>query len=152
MTVVVARGLGVVHLQVLGSLFLVNLEVEVGLALDLTVDVLGETLLLFTLELLLKVEGIQLLPDKAGNAVLDLLDVLVVAIVDLADLSKDTLLLLRAAQLREPFSFSGFLVLLSTELCLRENLKLFPLLLVETPQICGLSSLSCLGRIHEGLN
>jgi hypothetical protein len=78
--------------------------------------------------------------------------VLVVAIVDLADLSKDTLLLLRAAQLREPFCFSGFLVLLSTELCLRENLKLFPLLLVETPQICGLSSLSCLGRIHEGLN
>ena len=63
MTVVVARGLGIVHLQVLGGLFLVNLEVEVGLALDLAVDVLCETLLLFLLELLLEMKSIQLLPN-----------------------------------------------------------------------------------------
>ena len=152
MTVVVAWGLRVVHLQVLGSLLLVNLEVEVGLALDLAVDVLGETLLLLTLELLLEVEGVQLLPDKASNAVLDLLDVLVVPIVDLADLSEYPFLLLGAAQLREPFCFSGFLVLLLAEVCLREHLKLFPLLLVETAQICGLRCLGCLGRVHEGLD
>jgi hypothetical protein len=107
---------------------------------------------LLTLELPLEVKSVQLLPDKAGYAVLDLLDVLVVLIVDLADLSKDPFLLLGAAQLREPFIFSGFLVLLFAEVCLREHLKLFPLLLVETAQICGLRCLGCLGRVHEGLN
>lgn len=152
MAVVVARGLGVVNLQVLGGFFLVNLEVEVRLALNFAVDILCETLLLFLLELLLEMEGIQLLPNKPGNAVLDLLDVLVVAIVDLADLGKNSLFLLRAAQLSEPFGFSGLLVLLLAEVCLRENLKLLPLFLVETAQICSLSCLSCLGSVHEGLD
>jgi hypothetical protein len=49
--------------------------------------------------LLLETEGIQLLLHKRSNAVLDFLYMLMVALIDLADSSKDTLLMLRAAEL-----------------------------------------------------
>jgi len=38
-----------------------------------------------------------------------------IIVVDLTDLSKDTLFLLRAAELREPLSLSSFLLLLFAE-------------------------------------
>jgi hypothetical protein len=70
---------------------------------------------LFTLELLLETESVQLLLHESRDAVLYLLDVVMIIVVDLTDLSKDTLFLLRAAELREPLSLSSFLLLLFAE-------------------------------------
>ena len=70
---------------------------------------------MFTLELLLETESIQLLLHESRDAVLYLLDVVMIIVVDLTDLSKDTLFLLRAAELREPLSLSSFLLLLFAE-------------------------------------
>ena len=151
--VVIPGGLGVVHLQVLGGLFLINFKVEIRLALDLAVDVLRETLLLLALQLLLEAEGVQLLPDEAGDAVLDLLDVLVVPLAGLRDLGEYPLLLLRAAQLGEPFGFGGLLVSLFSEVRLREHLQFLPILLIlESAQVRGLRRMRGLRRTHEGLN
>jgi hypothetical protein len=52
---------------------------------------------------------------ESRDAVLYLLDVVMIIVVDLTDLSKDTLFLLRAAELREPLSLSSFLLLLFAE-------------------------------------
>jgi len=70
---------------------------------------------LFTLELLLETESVQLLLHESRDAVLYLLDVIMIIVIDLTDLSKDTLFLLRAAELREPLSLSSFLLLLFAE-------------------------------------
>lgn len=70
---------------------------------------------MFTLELLLETESVQLLLHESRDAVLYLLDVVMIIVVDLTDLSKDTLFLLRAAELREPLSLSSFLLLLFAE-------------------------------------
>lgn len=70
---------------------------------------------MFTLELLLETESVQLLLHESRDAVLYLLDVIMIIVIDLTDLSKDTLFLLRAAELREPLSLSSFLLLLFAE-------------------------------------
>jgi hypothetical protein len=125
--VMVARGLGVKDLEVLRNFVLINLEEEVRLGLDFTVNVWSKALLLFTLKLFLKAKSIQLLLDESGDAVLDLLNVFMIIIIDLANLSKDSLLLLRAAQLSEPFGFSSLLLLLFSEVSLWENLEFLPI-------------------------
>ena len=116
--VVVTGGLKVKDLEVLLDLVLIDLEVEVRLGLDLAVNVGCKALLLFAFKLLLEAKGIQLLLDKRGNAVLDLLDVIVIAILNLADLGENTLLLLGATERSEPFGLSGFLFLLFAKVCL----------------------------------
>jgi hypothetical protein len=50
---------------------------------------------LLTFELLLKVKSINLLLDKLSNASLDLFQVIVITLIDLRDLSIDSLFLLR---------------------------------------------------------
>jgi hypothetical protein len=50
---------------------------------------------LLTLELLLKVKSINLLLDKLSNASLDLFQVIMITLIDLRDLSIDSLFLLR---------------------------------------------------------
>jgi hypothetical protein len=76
--------------------------------------------------------------------------VLVVAIINLANLSENSLLLLRTTELREPFGFSSLLLLLFAEVSLRKNLEFLPIrggiLLLD---FCGLG---CLSSIDEVLH
>jgi hypothetical protein len=98
-SVMVARGLLVEDANVGVTLGLVNLEVEVGSGLDFLVDILRESLLLLSPDLFFKAECFKLLLDKFVDTTLDVLDVFVVILVDLADRCEDTFLLLRAAEL-----------------------------------------------------
>lgn len=153
MTVVVARGLSVIDLEVLLHLGLIDLEEEIGLGLDLLVYVGSEAFLLFAFELLLESECIELLLDECGDAALHLLQVIVVALVDLADLREDALLLLGAAELRQPLRLGCLLLLLFTEVGLRIYLKLLVLLIEEVSVgFFGFGSLGGGGRVDKGLH
>ena len=95
----ISRGLLVVYFEVFRGLVLIDFEVEVGLGLDIAVDLLSESLLLLELELLLEVQRVNLLLDQGADSVLDLLQVIVVALLDLRDLREDALLLPGRSQL-----------------------------------------------------
>lgn len=115
MTVVVAGCLLVEHADVGVALGFINLEIEVRSGLNLLVDILSESLLLFSPDLFFKTESLELLLHQLVDAALDVLNVLVVVLVDFADPREDALLLLRAAKLGEPLSLSGLLLLLLLE-------------------------------------
>jgi hypothetical protein len=74
---------------------------------------------LLTLQLLLESQSIKLLLNESRDAILYLLEVFMIIILDLAYLCEYSLLLLRAAELREPFGLSSLLLLLFAEVCLR---------------------------------
>jgi|LauGreDrversion4_2_1035121.scaffolds.fasta_scaffold162762_3 hypothetical protein len=104
--------------QVSSSLILIILEVEVRLILYLSVNILSEAILLLSLNLFVKTERIKLLFKKSTNSFLDIFNMLVVIVVDGRDAREDTFFLLRAAQLREPLSFSGILLSFLAEVTL----------------------------------
>lgn len=97
--VVVSGSLNVLKLQVGLRLILIDLEVEVRLGLDLSEDILANARLLFTLNLLFKSECLELLLYELINSLLNLFQMLVIALVDGCNLGKDALLLLGASQL-----------------------------------------------------
>lgn len=143
-TMVVARGLLVVDANILGGLVFINLEVEVRLGLDLRVDFTSETVLFLLSKLLLEVESIELLLNEGADATLNLLEVRVVLVVYLSNTSEDTLLLLGAAELSEPFGLSSLLLLLLLEVNARVALKVLELV-VES----GLHILDLLSRLSS---
>ena len=113
---------------------------------------MGKTLPFLALKLLLEVQGIQLLLHESGDAALDLLQVLMIAIIDLANVGEDALLLLRAAELREPLGLSSFQFLLFAEMTLGVVLELLEILLSERAEVLSFGSLGGLGSVDEGLD
>lgn len=95
MSVVISRSFLVVDFKILRNLIFINFEEEVRLSLNITIHILCQSLSLLTFELLLKVKSINLLLDKLSNASLDLFQVIMITLIDLRDLSIDSLFLLR---------------------------------------------------------
>jgi hypothetical protein len=79
---VVTRCLSIINFQVLGDFVLIDLEKEIGLSLNLLVNIRGKTFLLFALELLLESQSIQLLLDERGDSIFDLLQMLMIALIN----------------------------------------------------------------------
>jgi hypothetical protein len=79
---VVTRCLSIINFQVLGDFVLIDLEIEIGLSLNLLVNIRGKTFLLFALELLLESQSIQLLLDERGDPIFDLLQMLMIALIN----------------------------------------------------------------------
>lgn len=146
MSVVITGGLLVEEFHVVSFLVLVVFEVEVRFSLDLSVDILSEAFLFLSLDLLIEAELVELLLKKGANSFLDVLDMLVVIVIDGGNAREDTFLLLRAAQLREPFSFSGVLLGLLAKVGLCIVLELLILNGVE-----GWVNISVLLKVMSGL-
>jgi len=79
---VVTGCLSIINFQVLGDFVLIDLEIEIGLSLNLLVNIRGKTFLLFALELLLESQSIQLLLDERGDPIFDLLQMLMIALIN----------------------------------------------------------------------
>lgn len=119
----------VIDLKVLFSLVFVNAEVEVWSGFDFLVDVAGKSLSFFLVESFLELKEINFLSHQLCDLVLDVLQVVMIVILDLRNLSKDIFLLVDVSETGEPFSFSGFLGFLFSEMLLR-GLELIDVLLV----------------------
>jgi hypothetical protein len=79
---VVTRCLSIINFQVLGDFVLIDLEIEIGLSLNLLVNIRGKTFLLFALELLLESQSIQLLLNERGDPIFDLLQMLMISLIN----------------------------------------------------------------------
>lgn len=79
---VVTRCLSIINFQVLGDFVLIDLEIEIGLSLNLLVNIRGKTFLLFALELLLESQSIQLLLDERGDPIFDVLQMLMIGLIN----------------------------------------------------------------------
>ena len=132
MSVVISRSFSVVDFKILRNLIFINFEEEVRLSLNITIHILCQSLSLLTFELLLKVKSINLLLDKLSNASLDLFQVIMITLIDLRDLSIDSLFLLRRSQLREPLCLSSYLLTLLFVVGLRVRLEFLKLAAIES--------------------
>ena len=145
----------VVYFEIFRGLVLIDFEVEVGLGLDIAVDLLSESLLLLELELLLEIQCVDLLLDQGADSVLDLLEVIVVALLNLRDLREDAFLLPGRSQLRQPFGLCCIFLLLLLQVGLRVVLQLLEIATVESGldvavQLCRLGGLLCLEEVLDG--
>lgn len=132
MSVVISRSFSVVDFKILRNLIFINFEEKVRLSLNITIHILCQSLSLLTLELLLKVKSVNLLLDKLSNASLDLFQVIMITLIDLRDLSIDSLFLLRWSQLREPLCLSSYLLTLLFVVGLRVRLEFLKLAAIES--------------------
>jgi len=118
----VARRFFVVDLEILFLLVFINAEVKVGPSLHLLVDVTRKGIPLFLAESFLELEVIELLSDELSDLVLDVLQVVVVLVLYLADTTEYGLLLVDVPETVEPLGLRSLLSLPLDQVRLRLGL------------------------------
>lgn len=147
-SVVISGGLAVDDLDVLGDLVFIDLEEEIGLSLNITIDILSKAVSLFSLELLLEVQGIEFLLHQGADSALDLLEVVVVALLNFGNLSEDALLLLGRSERGEPFGLGSILLRFLFQVGLGVLLQVLEIAAVES----GIDLAIELGRLSRLLS
>lgn len=132
MEMVISWSFGVEYFEV-GVLFvLVNGEVEVLLGDYFFVDAVDKILFFLLLELLFEIQVVQFLFQQLPDFLLDVLKMLVVSFMWLAQAFEYPFLLIRISELSKPFSFGCLCLQLFIYLCFGSHLVWLEVFSIET--------------------